>query len=95
MGIVALVLAAQECTPVVAGHLAVGDGEVLHGAREPQGMRGFDDDGIVVGRVDAAIGNMHVAAGIDVDAVAVGIDLQIVDGDVEDAGRQNAVVSGY
>jgi hypothetical protein len=53
-------------------------------------MGSFERDGIVIGRVDAGIGDANVAARIEIDPVAVGIDLDVVDGQVVDAGGQDA-----
>src|SRR5207244_4330965 len=37
----------------------------------------------------------HVAAAVDVDAVAVGVDGDVVDGEVVDAGEEEAEVSAF
>ena len=74
---------------VAAGDVAVGDGDVVGGARESQAVGIFQADAVIPGRVDAAIRDAHVAAAIDVDAVAIGIDFQVVDGQVVHAGGQD------
>ena len=58
-----------------------------------EGERAFWADAIVPRRIYAAIRYTHIAAAIDVHAISVGIDDQIVDGEIVDAGRQNAEVS--
>jgi len=46
-------------------------------------------------RVDGAIGDAHVLAAIDVDAVAVGVDFEVVDSEVVDAGEQEAEMAAF
>ena len=58
-----------------------------------QRVIGLQADAVVPGRIDVAVRNAHVAAGIHVHAVAVGVDLQVVDGQVVDARGQNAEVA--
>src|SRR5581483_8446083 len=41
-------------------------------------------------RIHEAVGDAHIAAGVDVHAVAIGIDLEIVDGQIVDAVGENA-----
>ena len=41
-------------------------------------------------RIHGAIGDAHVAAAVDVHAIAVGVDLEIVDGEIVDAGGEDA-----
>ena len=36
---------------------------------------------------------MHIAAAVDVDAIAVGVDLEAVDGKIVDAGSKNAAMA--
>ena len=74
---------------VAAGYITVGDGHVVGGPRKSKAVRIFQTDAIIPGRVDAAIRDPHVAAAIDIDAVAIGIDLQVVDGEVVDASGQD------
>src|SRR5712691_3414119 len=78
---------------VIAADLTVGDGDVLGRARITKRERALRANSIVKGRVDCAIRNPDVAAGINVDAVAVSVDLQIVDGEVVDAGGENCKVA--
>ena len=59
-------------------------------ARRAQGVRSFESDGVVVGRVDARVRDAHVAAGIDIDAVAVGVDHDVVDGQIVHAGGKDS-----
>src|SRR6185312_11878083 len=93
--VIALVLTAEERAPVEPAHLAIGDAQVLYRARKTHRVRALDDDRVIPRRVHAAIGNVHVAAGIDVDAVAVGIDLEVVDCEVVQAGGQDAKMPGH
>ena len=89
----ALVSAVQQRADVVAAHQAVGDGDVFGGARVAQRVAALEHDGVVVRRVDAAVGDAHVAAAVDIDAVAIGVDLEVVDGQIIHAGGQDAEVS--
>ena len=78
---------------VASGDVAVGDGDVVGGAGKAQAVGIFQADAVVPGRVDAAIRDADVAAAVDVDAVAVGVDLQVVDGEVVHAGGEDGEVS--
>ena len=80
---------------VVAGDLAVGDGDVVGGAVVAEGEAGLEADGIVTGGVDGEVGDANVFAAVDVDAVAVGVDLEIVDGEVVYTGEEEAEVSPF
>src|SRR5208282_2178621 len=83
----------QRARFVDAGHVAVGDGDVFRGAGVTEGKGTLGADGVVPRRIDAAVRHADIAAAVDVDAVAVGIDFQVVDGEVVDAGGENAEVS--
>src|SRR5579862_7298631 len=69
----------------VAAHLAVRNGNVLCRARDSESVRAFQTDTVVARGIDRAIGNSYVAAAVDIYAIAVGIDLQVVDGEVVDS----------
>ena len=56
-------------------------------------MGALEHDGVVVGRIDAGIGDAHIAAGVQVDAVAIGVDRQVVDREIIHAGGQDPEVS--
>ena len=58
-----------------------------------ESIRALRADRVVPRRVYAAVRDTHVAAAIDVDSVAIGVDLQIVDRQIVDTGRQNGEVS--
>ena len=77
----------------VSGHGAICNSHHLRRARIPQRVGTLQADAVVPGRIHSAIGNADVPAAIDVHAVAVGIDREIVDGEVVDAGGQNAEVA--
>ena len=74
---------------VATGDVAVGDGDVVGGSCESQAVRIFEADAVVPGRVDTAIGDAHVAAAIDIDGVTIGVNLQVVDGEVVHSGRED------
>ncbi len=75
---------------VAAGDVAVGDGEIFSRTRIAEGVGAFGADAVIPRRVDGAVGDADVAAAVDVDAVAVGVDLEVVDGEVVDAGGEDA-----
>ena len=55
-----------------------------------QGIRGLQHEGIVTGGVDAAVSDGHVLATVDVKAVAVGVDGDVVDGGEVAAGHDDS-----
>ncbi len=92
--VASLVGAIEEGTVLEAGDLAVGDGHVFGFARKSKCMRTLDDDTVVIRRVHADVGDAHVASGININAVAVGVNLNVVDGEVIHSGGQNSEVAG-
>src|ERR1019366_6864161 len=76
-----------------AADVAVGDGDVLGLLGAAQCVIGLQTNAVVPGRVHVAIRNADVAAGIHVHAVAVSIDLQIIDRQIVYSRRQNAEVA--
>ncbi len=81
--------AVQHRAEVVAADLAAADLHPLGGARDAQGQRALQHDGVVIGRVDLAVSDAHVVAAVDIDAVAVGVDGQAGDRQVVAAGGQH------
>ena len=77
---------------VVPADATAGDGHVLGVARMPQAVAGLQADAVVPRGIDGAVGDVHVAASIDIDAVAVRVDLEVVNGEVIDACGQDAEV---
>src|SRR6266508_6394367 len=90
---VAFVSAVQERSDVITTDEAVRDGDVLRCARETESIGTLKHDRIVVRRVDAAIRDAHVATSIDVKAITIGIDFQIVNREVVYAGSQQREVT--
>ncbi len=80
---------------VGAGDVAVGDGDVFGGAGVAESEAALGADGVVPGGVDGAVGDADVAAAVDVHAVAVGVDFEVVDGEVVDAGEEEAEVAAF
>ena len=80
---------------IVAGDSAVGDGDIFSGARVAEGEAGLGTDAVIPRRVDGAVGDVDVAAAVQVHAVAVGIDGEVVDGEVIDAGEEQAEVAAF
>src|SRR5258708_37802635 len=76
-----------------AGDHAIADGHHFGRGGVAEGERTFQADGVVPGRIDAAIGDANVAAAVNVHAVAVGVDLQVVDCKVVHAGGEDAEVA--
>ena len=79
---------------VGAGDEAVGDGEVFGGPVVAEGEARLGADAVVPRRVDGAVRDANVLAAIDVHAVAVGVDGDVIDGEVVYAGEQHAEVPG-
>ena len=79
---------------VVAAEMAIGDGDVFGGASRAEGERTFKDQAVVVGGIDGGIGDVDVLATVDVHAVAVGVDLDVVDGEIIDASGEDSKMSG-
>jgi len=77
---------------VTAGDEAVGDGQVFCRSRVAERKRTLGADGVVPWRIHAAVADTDIAAAIHVDAVAVGIDLEVVDRKVIDAGGEDSEV---
>ena len=94
----ALACAVEERAFVVAAHLAVGDGDVFRRAHVSERKRSLRADAVVVGRIDGAVGDADVLAAVEVDAVAVRVDLKTVARPVIDAGGEDrevaAVING-
>src|SRR5205807_2530665 len=74
--------AVEKSAEIVAGDLAVCDRHVFRRARGAERVGAFETNAIVIGRVYAGVGNAHVAAAINVETVAIGINLQVVNGEV-------------
>src|SRR5260370_11541497 len=74
-------------------HHANADGDHLGRAGVSEGERTFQADGVVPGRIDATIGDANVAAAVNVHTVAIGVNLQVVDGEVVHAGGEDAEVA--
>src|SRR5262249_49651291 len=79
----------QRADLIAAGDQAIGDGDILGCTRMAEGKRALQADRVVPGRIYAAVDDADIATAIDVDTVAVGVDLQIVDRHVVDPRRQN------
>ena len=75
------------------GDVAVGDGDVLGWPVVAESEAGFRADAVVPRSVDEAVGDAYVLAAVDVHAIAVGVDLEVVDGEVVDAGEQHPEVA--
>jgi hypothetical protein len=48
---------------------------------------------VIERRVDRTIRDTHILAGIDIDAVPIRVDLDVVDGEIVDAGGQDREVA--
>ena len=86
--------AVDDCPKFVgAGDEVVGYSHVVGGANVAQRIARFRTNPIVPGRIDRAVGNTYVAATVDVHAVAVGIDDQVIDREVVNARGKNSEVA--
>ncbi len=74
---------------ITARDHAIADRDHLGRARIPQRKRTLQTDAVIPRRIHAAIRNAHIPAAINIHAIAVRIDFQIVDRQVIDARRQN------
>src|SRR5580658_921975 len=78
---------------IVARYETVADGDVLRGPQISKRKAGLRTDTIVPRRNDAAVRYTNILAAVDVHAVPVGIDFEVVDGQVIDSGKQKAEVA--
>jgi len=78
---------------VAAGDVAIGDRDLIGGAGIAEAERTFEADAVIPGRIDAAIGDANVAAAVHINAVAVGVNLQVVESEIVHAGGQNGEVA--
>ena len=76
-----------------AGDLAVDDGEIFREAGFSERVGALGAKAVVIGRIDAAVGNHRVAAAVNVNAVAVGVHRHVVHGQVVAAGDENRKMS--
>ena len=75
---------------IASGDHAIGDGDVLCDARVSESEGTLGTDRIVPWRVDRAVGDANIFATVDIHTVTIGIDGQVVDGEVIDASSENA-----
>src|SRR3546814_16404744 len=61
----------------IAAGLAADDRHILAHHLAFERIAAFEDDRVVLVRVDGAVADLDVAAAVDVEAVAVGVDAQI------------------
>ncbi len=73
-----------------SAHKTICDGDVLGGPRITKREGTLGANRVIPRRIHAAIGNAHISATIEIDSVAIGIDFQIVHGEIVYAGRQNS-----
>jgi len=86
--LVALPGAIQDAATVVTAHQAIRDGHILRILEVAQAIRSLQHDGIVPGRIDRAVADADILAAVDIEAVAVRIDLHIEDAQVIDTRSQ-------
>ena len=89
----ALAGAVEQRADVVAAHEAVGDRNVFRGARIAERRAALEADAVVERRVHAAIGNADVAATVEVHAVALRVDRDVVNGEVVHAADEDGEVA--
>src|SRR5581483_10990383 len=88
-GCLALKGSVKQRAHVVAAHKTIGDGHVGGVAEEAETIGSLEHDRVIPRRIHADIRDAYVAAGVDVDPIAVGVDLDVVDGEVVNAGCEN------
>ena len=81
--------AVEHRSHVVAGQVAVADQDIFRRDCAAERMAALDHDGVVIGRIDPAAFDPHVAHAIKVDAVAIGIDAEPVDRQALRAGGED------
>src|SRR5262249_38215359 len=79
--------AVEKRARIVAGDLAVDDGHIFRCARIAESEGTLQTDAVVIGRINAAIRDAHIAAGVNVQAVAGGVYLDVIDRQGGDPGR--------
>jgi hypothetical protein len=67
--------------------------DVLRGSGETQRIVALQADCVVEWRVDADVRNADIAARIDINAVAIGINLNIIDREIVHAGCEDREVA--
>jgi len=85
--------AVEQRAALIAGDVTVRDGDVLAEHGLLQCVARLEHEGIVAGGVDAAVGDGHILTAVDVEAVAVGVDGDVVDGSKVAAGHDDGEVS--
>lgn len=78
---------------IVASDEAIGDGHVLCGPQIAEREAGLRANTIILRRIDGAVRYAHILAAVDVHAVPVGIDIEVVDGEVINSGKQKTEVA--
>src|SRR5208283_1726694 len=74
---------------IAADDVAVRDGDVFRETRFAKREGTLGTDGIVERGIHGAVGDAHIAAAVDVHAIAVGVDLEVIDGQIINAGGEN------
>src|SRR5713101_3464656 len=76
-------------------HVAIGDRYILRSARITQREGALGANTIVPRRVHAAVRHADVAAAVDVHAIAIRVDLQVVDRQIVDPRSKDAEVPSF
>src|SRR5215813_8101974 len=76
-----------------AGQQTVTDRNHLGRAGVSKSKRTFEANAVIPWRVHAAVDHAHIAATINVDTIAIGVNHQIVDCEVVDSGGKDAKVA--
>ena len=85
--------AVEQRAALIARDVAVRNGDVLGDDGPLQRIARLQHEGVVARRVDTAVGDGHVLAAVDVEAVAVGVDGDVVDGRQVAAGHDDGEVA--
>jgi hypothetical protein len=82
---VSLPCAVQEGAElIVPGDKTIRDGYIFGRPCISKGEAGLGANTVIPRRIDAAVGYPHILAAITIDAIAVSIDLEVVDSEVVD-----------
>jgi hypothetical protein len=83
----------EHGTPVVSTHKTIGNGYIFSIPEKTQGVTAFKYYSIVPWRIYGTIGNADIAATVDIEPIAVGIDFHVVDGQIVNPCSQQCKMS--
>src|SRR6185437_1714579 len=78
---------------VGSGYPAIGDGQISGRPGVSERKARLGADAVVPRRIYRAVGNAHILAAVNVHAIAVGVDGEIVDSEVVDSRKEKSEVA--